>query len=288
VEVHYSVEVKAALTLPGEPCGLDAGVSEVFTDAKGKRYGTGFGQVLTKASQRLTGKGRKRNRLHQLAKKAAAKGNQAKARRIQKHNLGRQKLNQTRRKVRTELERQINAAINQVLDTRQPSVIVTERLDIRGKAKSKRLSRVVSLWVRSILAERVNFKASARGSCRKQVNPAFSSQMCPVCGFVHPGNRQGDRFQCLNCAHGGKADGVAAHNLEARLDDPLITLWTPKARVKAILLDRFTARLEREREFPTVPGRTPDTRWGQSESETTGAISCKGGKTPVRNGVDHV
>jgi len=272
IEVHYTATVKAMPRLTGDICGLDAGVSEVFTDDLGNQYGLGFGQTLGEISQKLNDKGRKRNKLHQLAKKAKAKGNWRKAKRIKKFNLGQKKLNRTRRKARTELARQINTAVNQVLKKRQPSVMVTEKLDIRGKAKSKRVSRLVSLWTRSILKDRVEFMASARGSRREQVNPAYSSQMCPICGYVQRDNRKGDRFQCIRCKHADHADRVAAKNLKARKDDPEIFLYTPKERVKAILLARFTARLERDN--PTVSGRTPDTVSGPSESETAQAILC--------------
>ncbi len=74
------------------------------------------------------------------------------------------------------------------------------------------------------------------------------------------------------CKHADYADRVAAINLKARKDDPEIFLFTPKERVKAILLARFTARLETD--LGTVSGRTPDTRNGQSESETAQAILC--------------
>jgi hypothetical protein len=61
VEVHYTTEVKARSTLEGEPCGLDVGVSEVFTDEQGNRYGhPEFGEVLGRASEQLKDKGRSR------------------------------------------------------------------------------------------------------------------------------------------------------------------------------------------------------------------------------------
>jgi len=282
VEIHYTAEVKAVTPLEGEPCGLDAGVTEVFTDERGNRYGTEFGKFLGRASDDLCDKGRKRNKLHQIAKQAEAQGDVAKAHRIRKFNLGRKKQQHGTRRQRVEVERQINTAINQVKDKRQPSVIMTEKLDIRGKAKSKRISRRVSLWARTALSKRTEFKASAEGFRRKQVNPAYSSQTCPVptCGFVHSGNRQGDTFQCLQCGHRDDADRVAATNLKARAFDPDIRLWTPKARVKEILLARFYARLERGDSsivVPTVSGRTPGARgeasYRQPESETPTAIN---------------
>jgi len=55
---------------------------------------------------------------------------------------------------------------------------------------------------------------------------------------------------------------VAAANLKARLGDPEITLYTPKERVKSILLLRFNARLESGGNPATVSGRTPETLVG--------------------------
>ncbi|MCQ3978980.1 MAG: hypothetical protein DPW09_36620, partial [Anaerolineae bacterium] len=43
--------------------------------------------------------------------------------------------------------------------------------------------------------------------------------------------------------HTGDSDQVAASNHKARVNDPDIRLFTPKARVKEILLARYHARL---------------------------------------------
>jgi len=237
---------------------LDAGISEVFTDEQGTRYVPEFGEVIRRASDEIFNKGRQRNKLHQLAKKAETKGDRAKAKRIHQFNLGRKKQIARQRRQRAEMERLINTAIRQVARKRQPKTVVTEKLDIRGKAQSKKISRRVSQWTRNILKERTEFLASVEGFHRQQVNPAYTSQTCPACGFVHKANRQGDTFQCLYCGHANVADRVAATNLKARLFDSEITLWTPKERVKKILLDRFNARLERDGcSIPTVSGRTP-------------------------------
>ncbi len=263
VEIHYTSEVKKASALKGETRALDAGVSEVFTDNENQRYGKNFGTVLSKGSEELCDKGRKRNKLHQIAKKAKASGNYKKAKHIKKYNLGNKKQKKHNRKLRKEINRQINTAINQVVDTHQPKILITEKLDIRAKAQSKKISRKVSLWARSELKERLEFKASVKGFDRKQVNAAYSSQTCSECGFVHRKNRQADKFQCLWCGHAGFSDHVAAINLKGRLNDPEITLYTPLARVKQILLERFIARFGKPAQAfvlqATVSGRTPDT-----------------------------
>jgi putative transposase len=327
VEVHYTAEIKPTKRQPAanshsilspleQPNGhkeettevvvaVDAGLSEVFTDEAGNRYGTGLGRLIYEESSRILVKNRRRNKLYQLAEKHSRAGRHQKARNIRRFNLGQKKQKSQRRRNQIELERQINTALNQLFRQRQPTILVTEKLDLRGKAKSKKMSRQVSLWPRGILQERTDFKASATGCCREQVNPAYTSQMCPYCGFVNGKNRNGDRFKCLNCGHEQGADRVAAMNLKARRTDPDITLWTPKERVKIILLDRFAVghcahhsgaavcRLEtakpEERTMctynggtGTVTGRTPVATIAapnsalSTESETTSAMptSC--------------
>jgi putative transposase len=256
VEVHYTAEIKpvkrqtpsaSSAELPRQQTdkeavvAVDAGLSEVFTDDAGSRYGSGLGRLIYQESDRILAKNRRRNKLYQLAEKHSRAGRHQKARNIRRFNLGQKKQMAQRRRNQLELERQINTALNQLFRERQPTILVTEKLDLRGKAKSKKMSRQVSLWPRGILQERTDFKASVAGCRREQVNPAYTSQMCPYCGFVNGKNRSGDRFKCLNCWYEQVADRVAAMNLKARRTDPDITLWTPKERVTIILLDRFAA-----------------------------------------------
>lgn len=271
VEIHYTAKLK---NIPGdqtrEVIAVDVGLSEVFTDDEGHKYGQGFGKLIYDESDRILANNRRRNKLYQLAKKHEKKGNRQKAPNIRKFNLGQKKQSKKKRKNQLELERQINMAINQMVKKRRPTLLVTEKLDFRGKAKSKQMSRQVNLWPRGILQERTEFKALAAGCRRKRVNPAYTSQMCPCCWFVNGKNRNGDRFKCLNCGHEQDADQVAAINLKARLTDPEITLWTPKERVKAILLERFAAR-QRSADLETV-----------APSGKTGTVA---GRTPVKTDV---
>ncbi|MBI2570561.1 MAG: transposase [Candidatus Schekmanbacteria bacterium] len=330
LEVHVTNKVHVGTPLAGEVAALDAGITEVFADEKGNRYGLEFGELLAAQSDEVCRKGRRRSKLRAMAEKARARGNKTKARRIRRMNLGYQKLTAKRQRMHVEVTRQINQAIGDVLKKRKPAALVTEKLDIRGKTPSKRLSRIVSSWARRALKDRVELKASAGGSGtlpppaaagaaldlaslgsrREQVNPSYSSQTCPKpdCGFVHPDNRQGDRFQCLHCGCTGESDVIAAINLKARYKDPDIFLWTPKEQVKSILLSRFNARLDPSGTVTdgTVSGRTPETEATtsngqrgrrkppggrpsqpsipprQSESETTSTIPSQDGRKVIR------
>jgi len=235
IEVHTTSEIKPVEIKSNEVIGLDAGVSEVFTDDFGTHYAPTFGKTIATVSKRLNKTGKQRNKAHALRKSSS----KDKAKRIRKFNLGRKKLNERKRKAQIRIRQQISHAIHQAVDTRHPGVIVTERLDIRGKAKSKEMSRQVSYWMRESLKERMDFLALVEVFHHKQVNPAYTSQMCPTCLFVHEDNRRGDIFKCLYCGHSDHTDRVAAINLKARNYDAEITIYTPKYVVKSILLARF-------------------------------------------------
>jgi putative transposase len=63
---------------------VDAGLSEVFTDEAGNRYGTGLGRLIYDESDRILAKNRGRNKLYQLAAMHSRQGRHEKARNIRK------------------------------------------------------------------------------------------------------------------------------------------------------------------------------------------------------------
>lgn len=244
IGVHWAAALQPQRSV-GDPLAVDLGVTEAMTDSDGDRWGEELGRWLVAYSDQIFDKGRNRNRLHALAKKLEEKGDLVKAQRIRKYNLGQRKQRRQRRRMRQTLENRVNHGLNELWQIKAPSVVIHEDLrHLGGRFKSRRLSRIVSMWVRGLIKDRLAFKASAKGFGREQVNAAYSSQTCPCCGFVHRKNRYGDRFQCLFCGHGGDADAMAALNLLDRWNDPDILLWTPKERVRAILMSRFCRRLE--------------------------------------------
>jgi putative transposase len=274
VEVHVTDEVQARMNTSEKVVAVDAGLTEVFIDEEGNHYGKELGDTLKKASRRLNEKGRKRNKLHALAKKYDRQGKKAKARNLRRRNLGHKKSQELKRRAKITITNQINRAINEMIKRREPKIIVTEKLDFRGKAKSKEISRRVSYWHRSRLKDRIEFKASAAGCRREQVNPAYTSQTCPECGYLDQANRKGDVFQCLKCGHRGHADQIAAQNQKSRYYDRRITLYTPKETVKVILLNDYNARLEHRNASSsdekirtvTVPEQTLERGKGRTKS----------------------
>ena len=209
VEIHYTTDIKPKKA-NGSAIGIDLGITEVMSDSDGDQWGEGFGVLLADYSEELNDKGKKRNKLASVKKKALGKGNKAKAKRISKFNLGRKKQNKKRGSMRSTVTRQINESLNQLYQAKSPQLIVHEKLGKFNRTKSRRFNRLVHLWTHGLVKNRLDFKASVGGSDRKQANPAYTSQMCPSCGFVHRKNRNSDRFYCLFCRQAGHSDKLAA------------------------------------------------------------------------------
>ena len=244
VEVHTSFEVRRPADLTGPVVGVDGGITEHFTDSTGKHYGGSLGNALKERAARLTAKMRGRGHLHAMQKKHLRSKNVRKARNIRRCNLGRKHLRGETSRFKADYTTTLNRSINSLIRHHRPSVIVTEKLDMRVPSPSRDLSRKVALWMRGTLTERFQFKTSAGGSRHVQVNPAYTSQTCPQCSNVHKMNRTGDAFKCSFCGHLDDADRVGAHNCALRIDDPEITVWTPHRQVRSILDRRHRVRLE--------------------------------------------
>jgi len=266
IEAHLSSEVTARIC-EGPDEAVDFGYTEAMTDTAGLAYGDDLGRLITTASDVRNEQGKKRNKLRALAEryaKSSSAEKRRKASRIRTFNLGRIKWDVREYKSRAAIECEINRGLNRLISTRRPETLITEDLSHAFTFdKPKHWNRRLSAWTRGILADRVQFKALAEGFCHEQVNPAYSSQTCPGCGYVDAKNRSFDRFRCLQCGHEDHADRVAALNLKNRHGDREISRYTPYRHVKTILHERFLRRLEAEGKLlvpeATVPGRTSDT-----------------------------
>jgi len=71
-------------------------------------------------------------------------------------------------------------------------------------------------WARAYFARRVQCLAREVGLVVISVHPAYTSQKCPCCGFVHRQNRRGTLFRCVDCGHSGHADLIASGNIASK------------------------------------------------------------------------
>jgi len=242
VAVHTSKTVKPQPTPTGPEISLDYGYTEVFTDSDGDTYGDGFGALASKYTDEITAKGKKRGRLHALAKNTQ---DSAKARRIRKNNLRKAKQERRKLKKQVTLTRCINESLNDLISAKHPSVVITEDLSFTySKDKGKVWNLRHSQWTKGVIQERTDFKVTASCARHENVNAAYTSITCPPCGYIDRKNRNGDSFKCLKCGHTGHADHIAAINVKARWQDTEIHLYTPYKQVYAILMRRYERRLK--------------------------------------------
>ena len=110
---------------------------------------------------------------------------------------------------------------------------VVEDLDLRGCKGQKR-------FCYRGLHHALSTKAAVEA-----VNPAYTSQTCPSCGYVDRANRRGVRFDCRNCGRKSHADVVGGLNLLGRSEDKGIRPFDRPSVVKARLGERFLSRVAR-------------------------------------------
>ena len=262
--IHVAYDVASLGPATGPPVAIDWGINEVCTDDAGAHHGTGYGTALVSMTERRNTTGKARGRLRAISKKDAGS---KRARRIARRNLGTKKQKAWLSRSKAQLKTISGAAIKEVVygegnrtrtrgrvprsPTQRPRSIICEDLShLRGRAKSKKVSRMCASWARSENEERITVHAYVGGSDVKTVNAAYTSQTCPdpTCGYVSSDNRHGDALHCRNpywdCNWQGDADHVAAMNIKSRVEDREISRFTPHTEVKKILEKRFLRRME--------------------------------------------
>ncbi|WP_425313396.1 zinc ribbon domain-containing protein, partial [Methanothrix soehngenii] len=64
----------------------------------------------------------------------------------------------------------------------------------------------------------IDYKAAIAGVPLICIDPAYTSQECPICHLISRSNRPTrDEFSCVCCGFSGPADTIAARNIAARV-----------------------------------------------------------------------
>jgi putative transposase len=189
-------EVEA--TCPSEFLGVDLGIVNIATTSDGQRHA---GKHLNRARHRNRG-------LRAKLQRAGTKS----AKRLLKHR---------RRK-----ERRFAADINHCIAKRIVAkaertgrgIALEDLRGIRGRVRLRKPQRAtLHSWAFHQLAYFVTYKARRAGVVVVQVDPAYTSRACSVCGHVHKDNRPDQaRFYCRSCGFAGHADWNAARNIALR------------------------------------------------------------------------
>jgi IS605 OrfB family transposase len=91
---------------------------------------------------------------------------------------------------------------------------IRERITVRTKAQRHRHSS----WGFDQLRMFIDYKAAIAGVGIVYIDPAYTSQECPICHHISRSNRPTrDEFACVCCGFSDLADTVAARNIAARV-----------------------------------------------------------------------
>lgn len=111
----------------------------------------------------------------------------------------------------------LNRVATELVNTYPNTNFAVEDLLFKGKKKrSREFRRRNNNWSYNHLSKRLIDHSSREGFSVIYVEPAYSSQTCPKCGFIDKANRVGDSFNCKQCDYKNHSDTVGAINLSLR------------------------------------------------------------------------
>ena len=118
------------------------------------------------------------------------------------------------------LNQKVSQCVKQYVSHTPSNVLtVLERLDIKAFRKSHKVNGSLSVFARGLLQKKLMSELNIAGRDFIEVEPDFTSQLCPVCGHVSEANRHGKDFTCTCCGHHDDADHNAAVNIKQRAED---------------------------------------------------------------------
>jgi len=191
--------------------GLDVGVKLVVADSNGNKV------EPLKLERELT---KLRKRAKQLSRKKKGSNNRFKAKqKLAKINL---KIANKRKDFLHKLSTKYS----------ENQAIIVEDLKIKNMSKSAKgttktpgknvkaksgLNRVITQQSWGMFFEMLEYKLKRNGGELIKVDPKFTSQTCPKCGYISKENRLSQsKFVCKKCSYTNNADVVGALNILVR------------------------------------------------------------------------
>lgn len=252
--IHKTIESKVKEnTFNENEIGIDKNFINVLDTSSENSYGEGLNKVLTTYTNHFSEKNKRRQTYHVLIKELKniiknstnpeeIKSCQQKINNINKFNLGKKKYNKKQNSLKEEVRKITNSAINKFIVEEKPTLVFIEDLTFQSKGNkkyNKKVKLLLTTWTKGLVRERMDYKFNANSIEKKEINPAYTSQVC--CSCKHFGERKNDLFYCLNehCSNKGVSSGYNAAKmiLDRGHDNEIVLKMNPK-KVKAIIEER--------------------------------------------------
>ena len=178
--------------------GVDLGVVNIAADSDGKVHSAKHVNNI-------------RHRHHRLRKRLQKKRTKSAKRRLKK-------LSGQERRFATDVNHCISKSIVEKAERTGRGIALEELTGIRSRIRARKPQRAtLHSWAFAQLGAFLSYKAALKGIPVIFVDPAYTSQTCPVCGCVDRRNRPDQStFSCVSCGHSGLADTIAARNIAGR------------------------------------------------------------------------
>jgi IS605 OrfB family transposase len=212
-----------------EAVAIDVGINNFITTSTGQHYGTFQGDLNARFERDRV----KRQRKAKLRAVLEQKG-------IEKLPSTASAIGE---RLRRHTRQNINKAVKDFFRDHTNCEIVLEDLTISTMHfKSRRMNAKLRAANLAQIPNHIQWVAAQLGLPVIKVNPAYSSQECNHCHFVHRNNRPNQQtFCCQMCGYAANADEAAALNLVQRLHDHELLACQTLNDVKELLLRRHHA-----------------------------------------------
>jgi IS605 OrfB family transposase len=112
------------------------------------------------------------------------------------------------------LRNEINYSLKHDINWARIDNIVIENL--KDMKRNKKWGKQSHYWPVGYVRTQLKNLSRENGDRLTEVNAAYTSQECNVCGFIHKNNRNNERFLCMNCGNEIDADYNASINIYNR------------------------------------------------------------------------
>lgn len=116
----------------------------------------------------------------------------------------------------TERNEYINLELKNMDMSDMKEIVVEDLKSVKHGTKGKirkQFNNKLQRWVYRYFLDRLEQHCEVTGVQLHKVDPAYTSQMCSACGYIHRSNRNGELFRCRKCGYTADADFNASRNI---------------------------------------------------------------------------
>ncbi len=218
-----------------EEIGIDLGLNPLFATDKGDLIGRNFLHHLKKLDEKIT------KRMSSVQRRGLKPSQDRKYTTL----VGR---------LREFLKNEINRHLNRIVEIHKPKRIVVEKLDFRSPELSRRMNRLLSIFGKRYVNEKLNRLREMFGIEVVEVNPAYTSQTCSSCGYVDARNRKdANSFECKACGKKINAQVNGAVNILTRRSCGDMKPHHSKKRILKLLVKQYLERFKKRKRCNSAP-----------------------------------